>query len=169
MADVLTLLCSRLTERHRKKDLPDAFEEILDNIRDKGRLYFEICREFLPKVVGTGWNQKWRVAYKRNESLQVVATVSDEAFMLLVLDNNWEEWTNQAEEEPDQDGGKKRKRVSRAKYTGEAGTCHNKGWSGSGKNRFKELRLEVEKSREDHPWWDGAFIKQYDVPDGVWS
>jgi len=142
--------------------MPETFEDLLDNLRDRNGMYYSICRDFLQCVVGrTTWRELWKEAAKRGGSMQSVASVTDEAFMLLVLDNNWEEWTEASimDDESESDGSKK-KRKSKAKFTADAGDGRNRGWDGNGKLRFKELRKHVEKSRAEWPDWDVCFLKK---------
>jgi len=146
----------------KRSELPTTFEEVLDNVRGEGGIYFSICYSFLPSVVGQTWGNKWKVALKRGKSMQEVATPSDEAFMLLVLDNNWVDWSERAfgdesESAGDEDGSK-RKRKSKAKFTASAGSSKNKGWSADGKRMFKQLRKLVERTRSDNREWDVAFL-----------
>ena len=77
------------------------------------------------------------------------ATISDEAFALLILENNYETWMDMA-----LTGNTKTSKIPQ-KYTnggmsqGKVGTSqHNKGWSDEGLCRFNELFDLVEKNRD---------------------
>jgi hypothetical protein len=91
------------------------------------------------------------------------ATVSDEAFALLCLENNYETWMDMG-----LTGNKKTSNVPR-KYTnggsskGKNGTSqHNKDWSDEGLCRFNELFGLVEKNRE------GSYAKKFEEDFRQW-
>ena len=137
-----------LKGKKKEKELPESMEMISDSMRKtNGVLYFEVCRDFLPCVVGKiAWKNK---LFEKN-SLQEIATSSDEAFMLLVLENNWDEWIT------DDSGGtvSGSARKGKRKYTASAGSCYNRGWDSEGKLRFRELRMLVDGCRQQDPSWD---------------
>jgi hypothetical protein len=125
-------------------DLPDTFEDVLESMRDvEDDCYFVVCRDFLPSIVG---RNRWNAVVKSADSLTEVATKTDEAFMLLLLDNHWEVWKNPA------DSGRK------TKYTSSAGKGYNCGWSNSGRERYRLFRMMVEESRATRPQWDKDFV-----------
>lgn len=95
--------------------------------------------------------------------LSKYATVSDEAFALLCLENNYNTWMDMGVT-----GNKKTSKVPR-KYTnggsskGKNGTLqHNKGWSDEGLCRFNELFGLVEKNRE------GTYAKKFEEDFRQW-
>jgi hypothetical protein len=61
-------------------------------LRDKPKAFFNFCMYFLPVVTGRIDFRLDRVRQKISE----IATVSDEAFALLILENNWTKWKEQA-------------------------------------------------------------------------
>src|SRR5688572_25487944 len=96
-------------------------------------------------------------------NLSNYATVSDKAFALLCLENNYKTWMDMS-----LTGNKTTSNVPR-KYTnggsskGKNGTSqHNKGWSNEGLLRFNELFGLVEKNRE------GSFAKKYEEDFRQW-
>ena len=43
---------------------------------------------------------RWKHLVRRNQPIDSLITVSDEAFALLVLENGWEKWTKQCKDKP---------------------------------------------------------------------
>jgi hypothetical protein len=146
-----------------------SFDEIMDSMRKEGDLYYGICRDFLPFVVG---KSTWDKAIRTAGSLQEISTSSDEAFMLLLLDNHWDEWMSTLEEVEEEvvdnrvvgkKGRRKRKQTGGltrkpSKYTSSAGVGYNKGWSDKGKKLYKKLRILVDSNRKACPQWDTLFV-----------
>lgn len=101
-------------------------------------------------------NQVWKMNFVRVKISQFV-TLEDEALALLILENNVEEWIEQAERKEGEKPAKKR-RLTR--YTGKGRKIDGtkKGWSLEGKERFnaifdvleKERKSETSKQREDN-------------------
>ena len=57
------------------------------------RVFETFCRQFLSIVVGIG---KWKDGHTK-KMVSEIATVSDEAFVLFCLENNWEKWMSIAQ------------------------------------------------------------------------
>jgi len=47
-----------------------------------------LCNHFLPCVVG---KKRWRMQIQAGKKINDIATVSDEAFILLILQNTWQD------------------------------------------------------------------------------
>ena len=61
-------------------------------LRAKPEAFFNFCMYFLPIVTG-------RLNFRQDRVIMAIsdiATVSDEAFALLLLENNWDKWKEQA-------------------------------------------------------------------------
>ena len=82
--------------------------------------------------------RKWKTerCYK---PLSEVMTVSDEAFMLLLLENQYDMWKDS-----------ETTRVGRGKYTENAKNKKFCGWSNDGIRRFNQLNTEVRANRNKH-------------------
>ena len=95
---------------------------------------------------------------RRNQPIDSLITVSDEAFALLVLENGWEKWTKQYK---DKTIDKKAKKEIKALYTNDVreGNSSFDGWKPEGLNRFNMLVYKVIKDRKSEE--GKAFDKKY--------
>ena len=65
-----------------------SFDEILNMRKDSTGLYFKFIEYFIAPVVG-------KVFYKENRCERLISdyiSVSDEAFAILIFENNYETW-----------------------------------------------------------------------------
>jgi hypothetical protein len=118
-----------------------------------GKAYEWLCTKLIPCVVGSKvWNKK-----KNKETLSDIATASDESFVLLTLENNFERWTSEAlwvlnndTKEPDECDPKD---FPASKYTNSGTSKRNgrskrlQGWAREGYLRFNELHTLVSNDR----------------------
>ena len=81
------------TELLEKKTLP-TLEDIMLK-RDKEETFFVFADSFLSRVVGVAY---WR-KHCAKMTIRDMATISDEAFALLLLENYWESWSTKNVEE----------------------------------------------------------------------
>jgi hypothetical protein len=100
---------------------------------NNNRAFTFIVEHLAGAVIG---QRRWKLT-RCYKPLSECMTVSDEAFMLLVLENNYELW---------QDADTNR--VGRGKYTENAPNRKFCGWSNEGITRFNELNDAVMKHRE---------------------
>jgi len=109
---------------------------------------------FLPCVVG---KCKWKklVILKK---IPLFATVTDEAFALLVLENNWGVWLHEDAREYFMKNKKelnKKEKGNNGLYTGHAkGATRFGGWSVEGVQRFNELCKIVRNDRDANELFD---------------
>jgi hypothetical protein len=121
----------------KKEVITDAvwFENVMLMRDDAEGAYGLFCEHVLSHVVG-------RDVWKRlspTHTVSQIATVSDEAFALLLLENSWEMWVAVATEQRD---------VPSPKYSMRGpGTKKYQGWTEEGIARFNELFDEVEEDR----------------------
>ena len=78
--------------------------------------------------------------------MQDLTTVSDEAFMLLLIENNFDVWVEEAKKKAEEAPSNGEKSVR--KYTME-GNKGSKGWSTLGRKRFSDLYMKVMNDREN--------------------
>ena len=138
------------TELLEKKTLP-TLEEIMLK-RDKEETFFVFADTFLSRVVGVAY---WR-KHCAKMTIRDMATISDEAFALLLLENYWESWSTKNVEEyktevafDESTNQKKKRKATWGKYTSGAwGSKRFGGWSKDGLQRFNQLYTEVQKDRE---------------------
>ena len=99
----------------------------------------------MPCIVGKKtWEDK-----TRDTAMSTVASVTDEAFLLLVMENSWSVWKQMA----NNDSGELPLHEQRQLplYTGTpGGSGRNEGWGDKGMKRFNELCRKIEKDREDY-------------------
>jgi len=126
----------------------------LDDImskRDNPECFFLFCDYFLSRVVGIS---VWKEGCLKTKVSQM-ATASDEAFALLLVENYWESWSKidldqyKIETTFDVASNRKRKRKTTwGKYTKSAyGARRYAGWMAEGLLRFNELFEEVKADR----------------------
>ena len=147
--------------------LPYTFEDFKDN-RNNHEAMTEFCERFLPCVVG-----KWK--YKREkvaEKVSRIATRSDEAFALLILDNVWEmvmrediegwkrrkyESKNGRGSTTNTEGGTRRKsRMGKYTQNSEQASKYNR-WTPSGLNKFNAYMEKIERIRETSKSFDDKY------------
>lgn len=129
-----------------------SMEEVLQ-LSKGGRPYQWICTTFIGCVVGSkAWNKK-----KCKERFSEVATCSDEAFLLLTLENNYQRWLSEAawtrrnkalalpDREPKALPGARYTNSGTSKRDGRSRRLH--GWAREGYLRFNELYQLVAKDR----------------------
>ena len=136
----------------RSEDFPTMDDLLL--LSDGGATYKWMCAKFIPFVVGF---KHWGRFY-RTQQLSSLATCSDESFLLLVLENNYERWVDEAEWLETNKDKPKAERSPRhwaaAKYTNSGksqfnGRCRPcQGWSNEGYKRFNELHKLVKADRK---------------------
>ena len=117
-------------------------EGTTDKLRDDGsneefKMFAELC--FAPMISRQKWNRNHFIV-----DLSSMITVADEAFALLTMENNVNEWIDQATKDED-----KHEKGTSTKYTGKGmnkdGT--KKGWTLDGKKRFNKIFDEVTRLR----------------------
>jgi len=120
--------------------------------RENEKCFFLFCENFLSKVVGiTSWRDNCT-----KSTVSEMATVSDEAFAYLLVENYWSKWsavdleTYQKESTFENGSVKKKKRTATfGKYTQNAyGAKRFGGWTREGLIRFNVLYAEVKADRE---------------------
>jgi len=125
-------------------DLVPTLED-MRMLRGNERAWEFICDELLPAVVGTTiWEQQ-----SVSEEVSKFVTVSDVAFCLLTVENNWTYWVDIAAPDLDKDNENehdKPKIPGDTKWTSSTLVAgKNTGWSQEGLQRFNELcKLEAE-------------------------
>ena len=142
-----------------------------------------LCDHFLPCVVGKKW---WKMQILSGRHVNDIATVSDEAFVLLVLENIWDDMIKvnidkyyrpkkrkktQEDEEGTRSGNSpnaptndKNKHDDRSVITGKwtsawRGSRRYGGWNPEGINHFNRLVKIVQQDREN----DSHFQAQYEI------
>jgi len=120
--------------------------------RENEKCFFLFCENFLSRVVGI---TNWRDSCTKS-TVSEMATVSDEAFAYLLVENYWNKWsavdlqTYQKESTFENGSVKKKKRTATfGKYTQNAyGAKRFGGWTREGLIRFNVLYAEVKADRE---------------------
>jgi hypothetical protein len=118
-----------------------------------GQPYEWLCRTLIPCVVGwKKWNKR-----KYKEPLSDIATCSDESFILLTLENNYERWLGEArwlannkdkelaEQEPKEFPDSRFTNSGKSKQNGRSKRLQ--GWSREGYLLFNELYKRVANDR----------------------
>jgi hypothetical protein len=143
--NVVAFDCSK--ELFQKKEVEAVWIEDVMMMRDnKEGAYSEFCDHVLLHVVGRDlWKRR-----AHTHDMSQIATVSDEAFGLLLLENGWETWKAMFAMEDD---------IPSPKYSVHGpGTKKFQGWREEGIERFNELYDDVE---EDRNLDEGRFEKAF--------
>ena len=114
---------------------------------ERNYIYYDFIHYFVSAVIG-------KMDYKKRLCsflLSSYATVSDEAFAILSLENNYDTWMDMGLTGNTKTSNVPRKYTNGGKSKGTAATSqHNKGWSNEGLCRFNDLFDLVEKNRATH-------------------
>ena len=127
--------------------MPDL-ERMLQG-RNDPKAYSYYCHHFLSIVVG---QRKYTRSLRQGAKLSEIATESDEAMGLLVLENSWDRWKWELGKTKEQIKELEReKKAKQVKYTqGQQGSARkNGGWSIEGVHQFSALLKQFQKDRED--------------------
>lgn len=126
--------------------------------RDNKVVYTWFCKHFMEAVVGTvKWNKN-----KANLPLRKFAPPSDEAFAMIVYQNNYNKWYHQFKSNNDKDqtvpaewtnGGNSKGQGSKTKKF-----C---GWARAGLEQMNSNYLKVQKDRAENPRFDQALLEYY--------
>ena len=131
-----------------------SVEDFLDAKRNNKNCYGVFFTYFLPCITGkTNWGINLISASKDAD----VASVTDEAYALLALDNYWNVWCDLHKNNQSNDKRKRNKTNVQTKYTYEnmdkkhrAIKYGNRGWSYDGIRKFNNLVHEVKRDRVDN-------------------
>ena len=121
-----------------EEDRP-TLSDILLMGENENNAYIAFCEHILPAVCGRKSNEsKFNTSY-----LSKVASVSDEAFALLSIENAWDRWVFQLDN-PDDDN------IPATKYSQEGSQSRAliySGWKRIGTERFRDLQKLVKEDR----------------------
>ena len=122
-------------------------EEENDTIEDDDPFLF-LVEHLIGQAHGL---RNWKNA-KCFQRISNTLTVSDEAFVLLSIENCWDAIQEEIQDNEDEEGGNGKPGVyTRGKYTNHGTNSRYGGWSPEGIKRFNELYELVEKNRNE-PW-----------------
>ena len=147
------------TEMRQDNAVPDGGMDDFLSLRENPEVMRYFCDNFLLQVVG---KVQWRDGVTKFK-VRDLATATDEAFALLVLENIWDVWTELPVEKlkkaPIGDDGK---RVVRpGKYTNKWQSAKRfEGWEAEGLERMNELVEMVRENRNENKEWDGKFLEE---------
>ena len=136
-------------------------------MRKNSSIYFDLCFAGGRRIIGNQYREWRKPAVASNFRLESYMTVSDEAFLLLVLENNHARWTKQfphrvemkkiKNDWPSGPGREKQVKDFNEKhdippplYTHKGLTGRNKGWTGVGLKCYVALKKLVIEDRKDH-------------------
>ena len=132
-----------LTGLHSKTGEEALFgiEDFLQ-MRSNEKAFFQFCDHILPCVVGKKlWDKSMGVKH-----MSGIATTTDEAWALLVLENSWDVWKQQARSP---NGKVELKERRSTKWTNTSSLAsRSEGWGQKGMRRFNELVRKVKEDRQ---------------------
>ena len=128
-------------------------EEFLE-IRKNPRAFSQLCDHILPCVVGKKHYGKKKSVVCMSE----IATETDEAWALLVLENSWEAWRQQAESPTGIVELKDRKQTVWTNTSSLA--SRSEGWGEKGIKRFNELMRKVIKDRHEDKTTERLYLRE---------
>jgi len=151
--DFLTMVLSSadLIKRHQLKELHE-YQKLRTNVE----AYGHFCDRILPCVIG---KMEWSKEVYSKE-ISKIATPTDEAWALLLLENSWDLWHQMAEYELKAEKLPKELRV-KTKWTSTAiSAVKYEGWGEDGIPRYNELVKKVREDRGQHKSFDAAFLEK---------
>lgn len=172
--DLLSLLTCRMLQTMAEwmaeidPDTADEYtslEEFMKMRAGDYATYAMFCREFLSCVVG-------KLRFRKNTrlvSMDEAATVNDEAFALLLLENSYDRWVDVWTNRQNTNNwlGKHKRWESEVKprYTNGGlifteGKRKYKGWSEEGIDRYNALVKLVKRDRAKHPYFADKFLEE---------
>ena len=112
-----------------------------------------ICDELLPAVVGTTtWERRSVI-----KEISKFVTVSDVAFCLLTVKNNWEYWVSVAA--PTDQGTNEKLVYKETKWTSSTLVAgRNTGWTQDGLQAFNELCKMEDEDRKNNPTVESEYL-----------
>ena len=164
---VLVVVLGEMTRFH-KDNKPMHSLGVLMLLSRGGDAYKWLCCHFIKCVVGA---KQWSCRYHR-ESISEVATESDESFVLLTIENNYERWCEEFMLEPgDKDG---HKNLPEAKYTnsgssrraGQGSSRRFHGWSKEGYRRFNALHGMIKEDRKRRANFEAELRERFEIEYG---
>jgi hypothetical protein len=165
----VSILLEEMTAARRTPDAcQPSMSEIME-LSENAKTYQWVCSTLLKCVVGnTLWNRRY---YK--ESLSDIATCSDEAFLLLTLENNYMRWLDEWKWLKNNRDVEKEERTPKqfrtALYTNSGHSQKNgrskrfSGWSRDGYLRFNEIYALVAADRTDRAIFEADLKATYVV------
>ena len=119
-------------------------DQIMQLHQSENFAYFDFVEFFVSSVIG-------KACFKQNccdNLLSQYATISDEAFAILIFENNLDAWIDMGVRKDTSGTEVPRKYTNGGRSKGEmASSQHNKGWSEQGLKRFNELFDKVKENR----------------------
>ena len=119
-------------------------DQIMQMRQEENIPYFDFIEFFVSSVIG-------KSCYKQNSCdklLSEYVTISDEAFAILIFENNFDAWVDMGIRKDTSGTQVPRKYTNGGKSKADVGSSqHNKGWSEEGLKRFNELFDKVKKNR----------------------
>ena len=145
IADNKILVHKFLLRTELEKENKNCELEHYLSMRGNSKAYMHLCTNYLPCVVG---KKQWDDA-SRDGPMSEIADETDEAFLLLVLENSWLVWKQLAEYPKGELPLQKDRMLP--KYTGTpAGSGRNEGWGDLGTKRYNQLCKRVELDRKEN-------------------
>ena len=154
---------------HANTYIPKYKLESFQQLRENKESFIIYVTKFLKSTYSNTWNKKVNDA----DSLCSIFTVSDEAFVLLVLENNWERWLDINNKSKNNYIPTKRNRGDKPVesdilplYTNingnsaNAGKEVNRGWTEAGIKRFNELCMTVKEDRKENAVVDREILHE---------
>ena len=124
-----------------------SLDDILDLRCDSTGLYFKFIEYFIAPVVG-------KIFYKENRCDRLISdyiSVSDEAFAILIFENNYETWCDMVKRNNTKLSPVIRKYTNGGSSSGKNGSSRRyQGWNSEGIKRFND-RFDLVKADRESP------------------
>ena len=134
-----------------KQNIP-SFKHVLTLSANEGNTYSNVCDMLLPVVVGV---REMKTGMKQGRLISDIATVSDEALCIAILENSWDKWVHLYENKDDssdnENEDEENRSVPNSKWTYDgrgAGAKKYLGWNRDGIDRFNIITTLVKEDRE---------------------
>lgn len=130
--------------------------QLLD-MRRRPKMYGRYCKAFLKCVVG---DHKWRSNYL-TRPIKTFVSKSDEAFVLVVLENSWHRWMHQYKNKSNKDNTFPAAYTNSGVSSKDGKTKRFCGWSEAGVHRFNAICVLVMEDRKKYPLFDKELMEEW--------
>jgi hypothetical protein len=153
-----------------EKKLPESIQEFLDLSKDP-ETFTLFLDSFVSCVVG---RMEWKKMC-REERISKVASATDEAFALLVLENIWEPWRNvdpmeylvartkrrkHSDDSDENDKSSRRQEIPGCYTKGHRKAKRFRGWGEEGHARYNELVRHVREDRAKRELYEIEYLER---------
>ena len=136
----------------KKGEMPE--QDDIQEMRENEETYKIFCNKLLPCIVGKNeWNKLcWQIHVSK------IATISDEAFTILLLENSWDVWKEMADRDDDEENTPY---ATKPRWTNHSLAAKRyQGWCKEAHKRYNELYKKVQMDRESNKTFEINYLRE---------